>query len=173
ITRLNVGGPSIQAITLSDRLAERGYETLLVHGRLGDAEGDMRYLLPPGVRTRALPALRREIAPISDARATAQLLRIVREWQPRIVHTHRGKAGTAGRVATAIVNTTRRTPAARVVHTYHGHVLEGYFNTVKTRAFIGVERALAHVTDRIVAISPQIARELLEVHHIGRAAQYT
>jgi glycosyltransferase involved in cell wall biosynthesis len=173
ITRLNIGGPSIQAITLSHRLAGRGFETLLVHGRLGSAEGDMRYLLPPGVGTRAVPALRREIAPLSDARAAAALVRIVREWRPDIVHTHMAKAGSAGRVAAAIANALGgRTPRARVVHTYHGHVLEGYFGPAKTRAFIAVERGLSRLTDRIIAISPQIARELLEVHHIGRADQY-
>src|SRR5437660_553282 len=59
ITRLNVGGPSIQAITLSDRLTSRGIDTLLVHGRLGEAEGDMRYLLSAGVETRYVPALGR------------------------------------------------------------------------------------------------------------------
>jgi glycosyltransferase involved in cell wall biosynthesis len=173
ITRLNIGGPSIQAITLSHRLANRGYETLLVHGRLGSAEGDMSYLLPPGVRTRPLTALRREIAPLSDARAVAALVRIMREWQPDVVHTHMAKAGSAGRVAAAIASALGgRKPAARVVHTYHGHVLEGYFGPAKTRAFIAVERGLSHVTDRIIAISPHIARELLEAYHIGRADQY-
>ena len=58
ITRLNVGGPSIQAITLSERLAPRGFDTVLVHGRLGDAEGDMRYLLSRDVETRYVPSLR-------------------------------------------------------------------------------------------------------------------
>jgi glycosyltransferase involved in cell wall biosynthesis len=173
ITRLNIGGPSIQAITLSARLARRGYETLLVHGSLGHAEGDMSYLLPDGVRTRPVPALRREIAPLSDARALAELVRIAREWRPDIVHTHMAKAGSAGRAAAAIANATRgRGQRARVVHTYHGHVLEGYFGPGKTRAFIAVERALARVTDRLIAISPQIARELLELHRIGRAGQY-
>jgi len=173
ITRLNIGGPSIQAITLAHRLAERGYETLLVHGRLGAGEGDMRYLLPPTVQTRAVDALRREIAPAHDTVALAALLGLVREWRPDIVHTHMAKAGTTARLAAAIANLQpKRSPRARIVHTYHGHVLEGYFGRVKTQAAIGVERALARLTDRIIAISPQIARELLEVHRIGRAEQY-
>ena len=49
ITRLNVGGPAIQAMTLSDRLASHGFETVLVHGQLDAGEGDMRYLLPAAV----------------------------------------------------------------------------------------------------------------------------
>jgi glycosyltransferase involved in cell wall biosynthesis len=68
--------------------------------------------------------------------------------------------------------TAGRGRPARVVHTYHGHVLEGYFSPSKTRLFLGVERGLARVTDRIVAISPNIRRQLLDSYHIGRADQY-
>ena len=61
---------------------------------------------------------------------------------------------------------------ARVVHTYHGHVLEGYFSATKTGLFVGAERLLARSTDRIIAISPAIRDELLRQHHIGRPEQY-
>ena len=173
ITRLNVGGPSIQAITLSDRLAAHGFQTLLVHGQLDGGEGDMRYLLPAAVAVRYLPALRRPPAPGHDALALAQLVDILRDLRPQIVHTHMAKAGTLGRLAAAIYNRTagRRHPA-RVVHTYHGHVLEGYFGASKTRVFLGIERALARVTDCIVAISRRIETELIEEYRIGRPEQY-
>jgi glycosyltransferase involved in cell wall biosynthesis len=58
------------------------------------------------------------------------------------------------------------------VHTYHGHVLEGYFSAAKTTLFIAIERMLAKCSDAIVAISPAIRRELLEQHRIGEASQY-
>ena len=173
ITRLNIGGPSIQAIALSDRLTACGFETLLVHGRLGESEGDMRYLLSPSTKTRYVASLRRSVAPLHDVVALARLLDILRDWRPGIVHTHMAKAGTLGRMAAAIYNgTTGRDAPACVVHTYHGHVLEGYFSPAKTRLFIGIERALARATDRIVAISPRIRDELLNQHRIGVAGQY-
>ena len=173
ITRLNIGGPSIQAITLSDRLASRGFETRLVHGQLDAGEGDMRYLLSPAVDVRYLSSLRRPPAPAHDAIALAQLLDVMRDVRPHVVHTHMAKAGTLGRAAAAIYNRTAgRDRPARVVHTYHGHVLEGYFSPAKTRLFLGIERALARATDRIVAISPRIRTELLAEQRIGRAGQY-
>lgn len=173
ITRLNVGGPSIQAITLSERLTSRGFETLLVHGQLGAGEGDMRYLLADAVQTRHLPALRRPVAPLHDGLALVQLLEILRKTRPDVVHTHMAKAGTLGRLAAAIYNRTAgRRRRAQVVHTYHGHVLEGYFSAPMARVFTATERQLARVTDVIVAISPQIRDELLTDHRIGRAGQY-
>ncbi len=171
ITRLNIGGPSIQAITLSDRLRSRGFETRLVHGRLDEGEGDMRYLLPPGVDARLLTSLQRPLAPAHDAVALARVLDIIRDFRPHIMHTHMAKAGTVARAAAAIYNRTAgRDRPLRVVHTYHGHVLEGYFSAAKTRLFLEIERTLARVTDRIVAISPRIRTELLEDYRIGRRA---
>src|SRR2546422_355399 len=152
ITRLNIGGPSIQAIALSDRLSARGFQTRLVHGELGAGEGDMGYLLAPAVRAHYLASLRRPVAPLHDLVAFARLLDIMRDFRPHIVHTHMAKAGTVARAAAAVFNRTAgRNERARVVHTYHGHVLEGYFSPPATRVFIGIERQLARATDRIVA----------------------
>src|SRR5258708_16039884 len=173
ITRLNLGGPSIQVSALSERLGARGFDTRLFHGRLGPGEGDMRYLLPAPAMAREVGALRGEIAPLHDAVALAQILDAIRDIRPHIVHTHMAKAGTIGRVAASIYNRTAgRDAPVRVVHTYHGHVLDGYFSPARTRAFLAVERLLARATDRIVAISPRIEQELIAEHGIGRPDQY-
>jgi glycosyltransferase involved in cell wall biosynthesis len=173
ITRLNIGGPSIQAITLSERLTPRGFTTRLIHGALGEGEGDMRYLLSPLTAVEHLPSLRRELSPLNDYAAFRRVSAILRDFRPHIVHTHMAKAGAIGRAAAALYNRAAA-PAdrARVVHTYHGHVLEGYFSPAKTALFVGIERRLARSTDRIVAISPAIRDELLREHRIGRSEQY-
>lgn len=173
ITRLNIGGPAIQAAAMPAALAPLGFDTTLVHGRLGRGEGDMSYLVPPGTATSFIPSLAREINPLSDLRALAALYGEMRRRQPRIVHTHMAKAGLLGRTAAVLYNLTRGgAPRARIVHTYHGHVLEGYFGALKTSLFITLERWLAKGTDAIVAIAPAIRDELLNGYRIGRAEQY-
>jgi glycosyltransferase involved in cell wall biosynthesis len=173
ITRLNIGGPSIQATRLTSELTRHGYSTTLIHGALGPGEGDMSYLIDPAARAIYLPALRRPLAPAADLRAWWRLYRELKRARPVIVHTHMAKAGTLGRLAAAAYNLTRGSaPRTRVVHTYHGHVLEGYFSPLMTRVFINLERLLSRVTDRIVAISPAIERELRDQFRIGREPQY-
>jgi len=173
ITRLNIGGPSIQAITLSERLTSHGFTTRLVHGALGDGEGDMCYLLSSSAGVDHVPRLRRELSPADDYAAFVRVSAILRDFRPQIVHTHMAKAGAIGRAAAAWYNRSIPTSErARIVHTYHGHVLEGYFPPVKTAVFVGIERMLARSTDRIVAISPAIRDELLRDHRIGRRDQY-
>ena len=173
ITRLNIGGPSIQATRLTAALESHAFQTTLIHGQLGDGEGDMSYLIPAGADTRQLATLQRPLAPVSDLRAAWALYTEFRRVRPAIVHTHMAKAGMLGRLAAAAYNLTRgRAPRARVVHTYHGHVLDGYFSPLMTTMFISLERGLARLSDAIIAISPAIRDELQGTYHIGRSSQY-
>jgi glycosyltransferase involved in cell wall biosynthesis len=173
ITRLNIGGPSIQAGRLTTALEPYGYATRLVHGRLGEGEGDMRYLLAPESDVVFAPTLQRSLSPLNDMRAFLRLYREIRAYEPDIVHTHMAKAGLLARLAAVLHNVTRaHNRRAKIVHTYHGHVLEGYFGRTMTALFIGLERLLARASDRIVAISPAIRDQLLREFRIGRASQY-
>jgi glycosyltransferase involved in cell wall biosynthesis len=173
ITRLNIGGPSIQAIDLSRALTSSGFETCLIHGRLADGEGDMTTLLPLGdTRTVYLADLVRPISPLRDLRALWRIYRTLRSWQPDIVHTHMAKAGSLGRLAALAYNTTRGSGRrARLIHTYHGHVFEGYFGSPSTRVFLFVERWLARRTDALIAISPQVKEDLLHTYRVAREEQ--
>jgi glycosyltransferase involved in cell wall biosynthesis len=173
ITRLNIGGPSIQATRLSSALDRDGFATTLIHGRLGDGEGDMSYLLAPGSRAIYLDTLRRPLSPLNDLRALFRIYGELKRARPLVVHTHMAKAGLLGRVAATIYNAMRGSaPRARIVHTYHGHVLEGYFSPFMTGVFVTLERMLARASDRIIAISPAIERELRDGFRIGRGDQY-
>ncbi len=81
----------------------------------------------------------------------------MRREKPDVVHTHTAKAGTLGRLA------ARRAGIERIVHTFHGHVFQGYFSPAKARAFLAVERYLGKRTDAIVALSPRLKDELIEL----------
>ena len=173
ITRLNIGGPSIQATYLTSALDSHGFTTTLIHGKLGDGEGDMSYLIAPGSRAIYLDTLRRPLSPLNDLRALVRVYGELKRVRPAIVHTHMAKAGLIGRVAAAFYNLTRgKSERARVIHTYHGHVLEGYFSAAMTSVFINLERLLARASDRIVAISPAIEGQLRDGFRIGRGDQY-
>jgi glycosyltransferase involved in cell wall biosynthesis len=174
ITRLNIGGPSIQATRLATSLESEGFDTLLIHGRLGEGEGDMSYLLPDrGTRTRYLDLLRRPISPLADVRATLALYRAIREFRPHVLHTHMAKAGLVGRVAAVFFNLTHREARVRLIHTYHGHVLEGYFSGWTTRVFIALERGLAVMTDHLIAVSGRVREDLLEHYGIGAPPDFS
>ncbi|MBI3493688.1 MAG: glycosyltransferase [Acidobacteria bacterium] len=174
ITRLNIGGPSIQATRLSTSLVAEHFDTLLIHGRVGEDEGDMSYLLPDrGPRTRYLDLLQRPISPWADVRATVALYGAMREFRPHVLHTHMAKAGLLGRVAAVFFNVTHPSTRVRLVHTYHGHVLDGYFSGPTTQVFIALERLLAKATDHLIAVSSRVRDDLLHRYHIGAPGRFT
>ncbi len=157
ITRLNIGGPARQALSLSKALAAE-YPTILAAGVPEASEGE---LSDPSVPVQRVPLVR-EVQPLTDARAFRAVRALVAQTQVKLVHTHMAKAGTIGRSA------ARTVPAhPRLVHTFHGHVLEGYFHGGVAAGFIRAERALGRFTDALVAVSPQIRDQLLDLG-IGR-----
>jgi glycosyltransferase involved in cell wall biosynthesis len=163
ITRLNIGGPARQAILLTDAFGSRGQASHLVWGTVSPGEGELT--LPRGTVNTHVPELHRELRPADDVRAVWKLERLMRARRPQIVHTHMAKAGALGRLA------ARRTGVPVVIHTFHGHVLEGYFSGWKSRAFLATERGLARMSDALVAVSPAVREELLALG-IGRPGQW-
>jgi glycosyltransferase involved in cell wall biosynthesis len=89
-----------------------------------------------------------------------------------VVHTHTAKAGALGRLAAVVYNATRpRRRRALVVHTFHGHVFEGYFSPRVNRLVQTTERALARITDRIVTISPRQREDIVTRFRIAPASK--
>ncbi len=169
ITRLNIGGPSVQAIDLSRELVPRGFETCLIHGRLAAGEGDItQWLSITAARTVYVNDLVRPLTPLRDLRALWAIYKALLDWQPDIVHTHMAKAGALGRLAGLAYNwTPGRGPRARLIHTYHGHVFEGYFSPAFARVFVFIERFLARCSDALIAISPRVHADLLDRYRIA------
>ena len=166
IARLNVGGPAHHVSILSGRLDPARYETVLLTGRLGPGEGSFEHLPQHhGAEMRYIDGLGPELAPREDARALRSLVSAMRRFRPHIVHTHTAKAGTLGRLAARIA----LGPRPIVVHTYHGHVLSGYFGPAKTRAFRAIERALGCVSDQLVGVSDATVDELVAMRVAPRS----
>jgi glycosyltransferase involved in cell wall biosynthesis len=162
IARLNIGGPAIQAITLTRRLDPSRFSSVLATGRCAPGEQEMSALLArEEVEPHRISGLGRALHAADDARAFAGLVSLLRRLQPHILHTHTAKAGALGRIAGALLRVPVR------VHTFHGHVFRGYFSPAKTQAAIMTERGLARLSHRIIAISEAQRRDLCEVYHIA------
>jgi glycosyltransferase involved in cell wall biosynthesis len=154
ITRLAGGGPPVHATLLNRHLEHHGFDSVLVFGNCGPNEKNMEYLLQPGDRFERLPELGASISPFSDLRALFGLWRLMRRYRPEIVHTHTAKAGLLGRLAARLAG------CPCVVHTFHGHVLEGYFPPWINRSLRIAEQILARLSSAIFTVSPQQADEL-------------
>jgi glycosyltransferase involved in cell wall biosynthesis len=165
IARLNIGGPAQHVTLLTAGLDRARFATTLITGVVGGREGDFTEAARArGVEPVVIPELGRAIRPSRDLVALYKLVRLFRRLRPEIVHTHTAKAGALGRLA------ARMAGVPVTVHTFHGHVLEGYFSPPATRIFLAIERWLARGTDRLVTVSPRLRVQLLAMG-IGRPDQ--
>jgi glycosyltransferase involved in cell wall biosynthesis len=161
IARMNVGGPAALITQLLDGLPGHA----LLTGDVQGGEADYLHLRAPETPHTRVPDLGRSVRPGDDARALAFLVRELRRRRPDVVHTHTAKAGALGRLA------ARAAGVPHVVHTFHGHLLHGYFSPAMTRAVVQTERALARTTDRIVTVGERVRDDLLAAR-VGRLHQY-
>ena len=131
IARLNVGGPSLHVSYLTEGLASRGYATTLAAGEISEGEGSWRSS-PSSAASRCARARApaRGLAARATRRPSGSSPRLIRQERPHILHTHTAKAGAVGRAAARLAGPAR--PPV-VVHTFHGHTLEGYFGPAKQR----------------------------------------
>jgi GT2 family glycosyltransferase len=169
IARLNIGGPAIHVHLLTEGLDSERFEPILVAGKISPTEGDMSYLFDClDKKPIIIPELQREISLRMDVKAFLSIFNRLREERPDIVHTHTAKAGSSARLAVMVYNLICA-KKIRTVHTFHGHVFDGYFSRAKSRLFVWIERFLARLTDVIIAISETQKRDLSEKFHIAPA----
>jgi glycosyltransferase involved in cell wall biosynthesis len=170
IARLNVGGTARYITRLVEELPKHKIETFVATGFVqGSEQEDPSAKNLKVIRIRSLG---RQINPIKDHFAFKQLLKVVDEVKPDIVHTHTFKAGYIGRIKTKEVNRAAG-KQVKFVHTFHGHLFEDpEFSGLKSLIITSFERRFAMRTDVIVTVGAQVAKELLE-REIGQPEQFT
>ncbi len=167
INRLNLGGPTFNVAYLTHYLAPE-HTTLLVSGVIDDDEASSEFILQPfGITPVYIPEMKRELSPKNDYLAYKQLVKIINEFKPDIVHTHAAKAGALGRLA------AHHCGVKVIVHTFHGHVFHSYFSKLKTQFYITVEKYLARKSSAIIAISELQQQELAHTYKVCDASKIT
>jgi glycosyltransferase involved in cell wall biosynthesis len=160
IGRLNIGGPAVQALNLTQLLPGAGIDTRLFRGSESPHEGSMDYLAAElGVEAVRVASMRRDVGP-RDLLALFGLARQLRRYRPDIVHSEAAKAGTLGRLAALMA---LRRPRPALVHTFHGHSLEGYFSPRRATFFLAIERFLARRTALVIAVADEVKRDLVRL----------
>jgi len=166
IARMNVGGPAVIVADLMRGLDPAKFEQQLITGYCADNEADYLETVATDVKAVRIAGLGRSISPMADARAFLSLVAMIKREKPDVIHTHTAKAGVLGRLAAILAGGD-----ALKVHTFHGHLLHGYFSGWKVRLVIAIEKFLATRTDVLIAVGTQVREDLIAAG-IGQREQY-
>ena len=167
IARMNVGGPAVIVAELMRGLDSSLFEQVLITGYCDKTEADYLDEVATDIEASRIAGLGRSVSPVADLQAFIGLVRTIKRFNPDVIHTHTAKAGVLGRLASIIAGR-----GAVRIHTFHGHLLHGYFSGWKTKLVIAIEKFLAKRTHHLIAIGTEVERELL-AKGIGTKNQYS
>jgi glycosyltransferase involved in cell wall biosynthesis len=166
IARMNVGGPAVIVAELMRGLDKSAFEQILVTGYCDENEADYLDTVATDIKATRIAGLGRSVSLLADLKAFFGLVSLIRKFKPDVIHTHTAKAGVLGRLASLLAGR-----GAVRVHTFHGHLLHGYFSKAITKLVILIEKILAARTSVLIAIGTKVRDDLVAAG-IGHANKY-
>ena len=157
IARMNVGGPAVQVSGLMRGFDANEFDHRLYTGYCADDEADYLDTVATDVKAVRIKGFGRRVSLVGDLKAFISLVSEIRDFKPHIIHTHTAKAGFLGRLASII----SLQPSIRV-HTFHGHLLNGYFGPFKRSLVVIAEKFLALFSHQLLAIGDKVRKDLLK-----------
>lgn len=166
IARMNVGGPAVQVSGLMRGFDSSNFDQRLYTGFCAINEADYLETVATDVTAIRIPDFGRRVSLRGDLKALIFLVNEIRKFKPHIIHTHTAKAGFLGRIASIFsMHSSIR------VHTFHGHLLNGYFGLLKKLLVVVAESSLAFFTDQLLAVGNKVGEDLLKAG-IGKKEKF-
>ena len=166
VTRMNVGGVAVLLDNLMSNIDKDEFEVLLATGLCESPEGEYLENRNIEYRLERIPSFHKSLKLADDLKSLIAIIKIIREFKPDIVHTHTSKAGLFGRLISFLA-----APQAKRIHTFHGHLLVGYFNPFKLAIVKTFEKSLGLITDKFIAMGTQVRDDLVGVG-IGKKSKF-
>jgi glycosyltransferase involved in cell wall biosynthesis len=166
IARMNVGGPAVQVSGLMRGFNPHDFDQRLFTGFCAANEADYLDSVATDIKVTRIEGFGRRVSLSGDVKAFFSLIAAIKSFKPHVIHTHTAKAGFLGRIASIV----SLCPSIRV-HTYHGHLLNGYFGALKRRLVILAEKVLGFFTHELLAVGDKVRQDLLAVG-IGNPSKF-
>ena len=157
IARMNLGGPAVQVSGLMRGLHATEFDHRLYTGFCAHDESDYLDTVATDVSALRIDGFGRRVSFGGDFKAFFTLVKEIRSFKPHVIHTHTAKAGFLGRIASIV----SFHPSIRV-HTFHGHLLNGYFGSFKKFLVVLAEKILAMFSHQLLAVGDKVRQDLLE-----------
>jgi len=142
------------------------FEHRLYTGFCATDEADYLETVATDVQAFRIEGLGRRVSLSGDFKAFTTLVKEIRTFKPHVIHTHTAKAGFLGRIASIV-----SMQSSIRVHTFHGHLLNGYFGSLKRSLVVIAEKTLAVSTHQLLAVGKKVRQDLLQAG-IGRKEKF-
>ncbi|MDZ4476644.1 glycosyltransferase family 4 protein [Bacillus cereus] len=145
------GGVRRHLVDLLDGIDTSKFDVFMVYGphRADNIFiSSMEKLKKKGIKFFEVDSLINKISLKSDFRCTKELVKIIREINPDIVHCHSSKAGALGRIAAKICKVNK------VFYTPHAYVFQNpKLSTIKKNIYYRIEKSLGKISTKNLHVS--------------------
>lgn len=143
ITQSNMGGAQKYVFDLATGLNKEKYEVAVAAG----GEGELFTRLEAAeIKVFRLKRLRRQICTIWDTLAYFEIKKLLKTWQPDVLHLNSSKPSVLGAL-------TARNLSIKVVYTVHGAVFEASFSWLAKKIFLWIEKFFGRYKQKIICVS--------------------
>ncbi len=162
LNRLVIGGPAIDVISMAGFL-QVDFDILIIYGEKESHEVEANYLLTqfPNLKIKKIETLKKSFDPISNLIVFFTVVKLIKSFNPSIIHTHGAVPGVLGRLAAFFC----KVPV--IIHTFHGHFFHSYLNSFFSSGIILLEKLLASLTSAIIATSESQTEDLVNKYKIA------
>ena len=152
---MNIGGPSKPIVKQISSRNKQQVVYQLVTGKCELNEREFENLEKHSNSILRINSLTRKINLYYDFKSFFEIIYAIKKFKPDIVHTHLSKAGLLGRLAAKFSGIR-----PKIIHTYHGQIIDGYFSKLKVLVFLYLERLASRITDVFISVSHQTMFDL-------------
>ncbi len=167
ITRLIIGGAQENTLyNVDDQHYLHGDDVCLITGPGLGPEGTLEQkAIERGLDLKLLPEMRRSLHPWRDTQCYFALKKMLKAYQPDIVHTHSSKAGIIGRRAAYALGIP-------CVHSIHGAAFHFGQHPVLFRAYRQAEKVADSWCQHFITVCDAMAQQYLAAG-IGTPSKFT
>ncbi len=123
---------------------------------MGEQEKDLKLakiLHENGINYFIIPHLKRSISPLNEVLALREIIKLIKQHQPDIIHLNSSKISILGSIAAFIIKLRVTSCELRVFYTVHGWVFNEPLPVLLKWFYLWAEKFTARFKDRIICVS--------------------
>ena len=152
ITQAENGGAQRYVFDLANNLKAE-FSVAVALGQRGKSGKLAKILDNNNIKYFIIPHLKRGISPFNEILALREIIKLIKQYQPDIIHLNSSKISILGSIAAFIIKLRVTSYELRVFYTVHGWVFNEPLSRPVKKFYLLAEKFTARFKDKIICVS--------------------
>ncbi len=152
ITQSEFGGAQRYVFDLANNL-KSDFQVAVAMGEQRNNGKLAKILQENNIKYYIIPHLKRSISPINEILALREIIKLIKQYQPDIIHLNSSKISILGSLASLLLKSTFDIRHSKIVYTVHGWVFNEPLPWLLKKFYLYAEKFTAGFKDKIICVS--------------------